>query len=131
MAGVSKTVESGVRNPRSGGIEFMPDRRYLKVQRDVPSLQYESPLEKFLDMPSPSNPGELMYRQESEDSRVTGSRQMVTISCSVEDFKAMEKVYAEEARQREAVLSKKKGPHGDIAEEEESFVRSKHAIMSD
>jgi hypothetical protein len=127
----SKTVESGTRNPRSGGIEFLPDRHYLKVQRDVAALQYESPLEKFLDEPSIVNPAEPMYREEITDAKVTGSRQMVMISCSKADYEAAQRRYDAEAERRQQAMNKKIGPHGQIQEEEDSFVRSRHAILSD
>ena len=128
---VSKTTESSTRNPRVGGVEFLPDRHYVKVQRDVAALQYESPIEGFMDKPSITNPGESMYRQESQDSKETGSRQMVIISCSKADFDASQKADVQEAERREKIMSKKIGPHGDIQEEEESFKRGKHAILSD
>ena len=127
----SKTVESSTRNPRIAGVEIVPGRCYTKVQRDVPTLQYESPLEKFLDMASPTDPGANMYRIESEDSKTTGSRQMVMVSCSQADFDAIQKQEDGEALSRQRSLSKKNKLQGEIKQDEETFVRSKNAILSD
>jgi hypothetical protein len=104
---------------------------YTKVQRDVAALGYESPLETFQDMASPTDPGKAMYRIESEDSKTTGSRQMVLISCSKADFDAIQRQEDGEALARQRNLTKQNSPEGEKLEDVESFKRSKGAILSD
>jgi hypothetical protein len=63
-----------------------PERHYLRVQKD--GVSWEGTLEDYLGMESPTKPGEDMYRQESDDRKVTGDRRMVLLSCSKADYEA-------------------------------------------
>jgi hypothetical protein len=127
----SRTTESSTRNPRFRGIDLDPTRAYTRVQVDVPNLGYESPLGRFLDMASPTDPTKAMYQVDSDDSKVTGSSQMRLISCSKADFDAIQKQEDGEALARQRDLTKKGKAEGDIVENTETFTRKRGAIISD
>lgn len=60
-----------------------PNRHYVMVEKD--NGDYESPLYDLLSKGSLVDPSKTMYREESEDPKVTGHRRRVLLSCSKED----------------------------------------------
>lgn len=96
-----RTSNTQTQAPRSLSFKKEDGYHYLKVQKDSP--KYESPLETYLDMESPTEPGKAMYELVSKGNtmagrRITGHSAMVMLRCKEADYLAEQKRIVDEAR---------------------------------
>ena len=142
MSETTKTKRTQTRNPRAALSESRLDREnfhYLKVQVSEPG-GYQSPLADYLDMESPTRPGEPLYTIEADprDARgeeaftarqLAGGKDMVLLKCSKEDYEALLKANADEAYARERkVAPKQKRNFGGY--EGEEFEEAKGGVLA-
>jgi len=107
---------------------------YLKVQKSNPN--YNSKLSEYLDMESPTKPGQLMYRIKADGGKagisdeeallnrqLAGGEDMVLLECDIADKRAIMNRNADEALRRERRVQRrhKRDIDGGQVEEHEEI----------
>jgi hypothetical protein len=136
---MAKTVQSSTRVPgaaRLGGLALDPDRMYVVCEGDVDPIQFVSPAYELEDFASIVNPGEPMYKRETEvNPRALKGRGKTLLSCSKADHEASQlQDVVNPAYLMEGGLNKKSGAdknNPNIQGQQEAYKRDKGVSTDD
>ena len=83
----SKTVHAQTRVPNKAPLKLDPTKHYVIVEEDSPYHErYESPLDRYLDLVSPSDSNQSMYVDLGNDRRFVTSKRQRVLECSKADY---------------------------------------------
>lgn len=86
-----------------------PKRHYTTIPAPVEG-QMDSPVQKYLAMESPSQPGRRMYRIDAKDPMITGDARVWQLSCLAVDYDEVLRRMTQESNQKVAAIAPLRPP---------------------